>query len=151
MPYPPALPPPLITPVTPPHRSSVTLQSARHQLLGLLRVASALLHCRRTAGQYLGKGGRLVRGSSILAVFSASKSGGRLICGSPYTREYTVLTGPELYELYHAEKKHIKLTHTRKKWCVSLCQGWYKSRLLIKISFFKSDFFLLSPKTFYMH
>ena len=38
----------------------------------------------------VGVGGRLIRGSQILDVFSASKSVGQLICGSPYTREYTV-------------------------------------------------------------
>jgi len=58
----------------------MALQSAgtRHQLLGLLRIALHL-HCRKIEDNIGAKG---------IDVFSALKSGGRLICGSPYMREY---------------------------------------------------------------
>jgi len=52
-------------------------------------------HCRRCVDAHqsrVGVRGRLIRGSWI-DVFSSSKSGGRLICVSPYTREYTVVLG----------------------------------------------------------
>ena len=70
---------------------SIPSQSTCHQW----RITSVLVTLQTVCWRHVShvlEGVDLYAGLEFWTFFSASKSGGRLICGSPYTREYTVVT-----------------------------------------------------------